>query len=99
MRSLWLVALCAILLAAPALPKDGSTEPSIKDTILKHLKTSEAFTLNVAQAMAEADYAFKLTPPQMSFGEQFVHLSQGFEYFTSPFSGARPNPPKPPSMS
>jgi uncharacterized damage-inducible protein DinB len=35
----------------------------------------------------------------MSFGEQFVHLSQGFEYFICPFSGERPNPLKPASMS
>jgi uncharacterized damage-inducible protein DinB len=99
MRSFSLVALCAIVLAVPAFSKNGCTDVNIKDTILKHLKTSEAFSLNVAEAMPEANFGFKLTPPQMSFGEQFVHLSQGFEYFTSPFSGERPNPLKPASMS
>jgi uncharacterized damage-inducible protein DinB len=49
--------------------------------------------------MPEADYGFKLTPPQKSFAEQLTHLTQGFDYFTASFSGEKPNSPKPASMS
>jgi uncharacterized damage-inducible protein DinB len=86
----------AIALLLSALPVFGQ---DIKTTILKHLKTSREFTVKVAEAMPEADYSFKLTAPQMSFAEQMVHLSQGFDYFLSSFTGEKPNPPKPKSLA
>jgi uncharacterized damage-inducible protein DinB len=49
--------------------------------------------------MPEADYGFKLTPPQMSFAEQMVHLSQAFDEYLSPFFGQKPNPGKPISIN
>jgi uncharacterized damage-inducible protein DinB len=55
--------------------------------------------LKVADQMAEADYGFKLTPPQMSFAEQMVHLAQEQAGLLSPFSGAAPKESKPASMS
>jgi uncharacterized damage-inducible protein DinB len=79
--------------AAPAFAQDEV------QTVLKHLKTSVDFTLKVADQMPEADYAFKLTPPQMSFAEQIVHLTQGLDDFISPFNGQKPNPAKPASMN
>ena len=91
MRKLALLSL--FLIAVPIFAQD------IKSTVVKHLKTSRDFTLKVAEAMPEADYSFKLTPPQMSFAEQIVHLSQGLTYFMSAFSGEKPNPGKPASMS
>lgn len=42
----------------------------IKATVLKHLQTSRDFTIKVAEAMPAENYDFKLTPPQMSFGQQ-----------------------------
>jgi uncharacterized damage-inducible protein DinB len=83
----------SLSLSVPAFSQD------IKGSFVKHLKTSRDFTLKVAEGMPDADYSFKLTAPQMSFAEQLVHLSQGFEYFLSPFSDTKPNPPKPESMS
>lgn len=65
--------------------------------VVKHLKTSRDFTLKVAEAMPAADYDFKLTAPQMSFGGQLTHLSQGLTYFLSAFSGEKPSPGKPKS--
>lgn len=94
MRAISLCILSAIAFVAPAF-----SAVDIKDTIVKHLKTSEAFTLKVAEAMPESDYSFKLTPPQMSFAEQIAHLTQGMEYFTASFVGEKPNPAKPTSMS
>ena len=82
-----------IALAAPALAQNDAA------IFLKHLKTSRDFTLKVAEQMPEGDYGFKLTPPQMSFAEQMVHLSSELDGFLSPFSGEKPNPGKPASMS
>jgi uncharacterized damage-inducible protein DinB len=82
------------VLGAPLL-----AQGDVKATVLKHLKTSRDFTLKVADQMPEADYGFKLTPAQMSFGEQMVHLAQAPEYLLSPIFGEKPNPGKPATMS
>lgn len=74
-------------------------QQDLRTVIASHLKTSRDFTVKVAEAMPEADYGFKLTPPQMSFAEQLIHLSQGLTYFMSPFSGQKPQPGKPDSKS
>jgi uncharacterized damage-inducible protein DinB len=87
----------SLLLTALA-PAAFCSQDDCKAAVLKHLRTSRDFTVKVAEAMPEADYGFKLTPAQMSFGEQMVHLSQGFVYFLSPFSDEKPNPPKPTSL-
>jgi uncharacterized damage-inducible protein DinB len=84
------------LLLAAAIP---AFSQDIKATVLKHLATSRDFTIKVAEAMPESDYDFKLTPPQMSFAGQIVHLSQGFDYFLSPMMGEKPSPAKPKSMA
>jgi len=83
-----------------------ATEPAraqqadLSAIVVKHLTTSRDFTLKVANQMSEADYAFKLTPPQMSFAEQMVHLAQEQAGLLAPFAGAPPKEPaKPASMS
>jgi uncharacterized damage-inducible protein DinB len=85
------------LLAAATLPAFAQND--IKPVVLKHLKVSRDFTLKVAEQMPEASYDFKLTPPQMSFAEQMVHLSQGLAVFVAPFSGSDPAFAKPASMN
>jgi uncharacterized damage-inducible protein DinB len=92
-----LLATTSLMLVAGALPASAQTD--VKTTILKHLKTSRDFTLKVADQMPEATFEFKLTPPQMSFAQQMVHLSQAMEEFLSPFSAGRSNLAKPASMS
>ena len=84
------------ILAVLAMPASGQT---FQAEVVKHLTTSRDFTLKVADAMPASDYGFKLTPPQMSFAGQMVHLSQGLTYFLSTFSGQKPNPGKPKSES
>ena len=71
----------------------------IKAIVVKHLTTSRDFTLKVAGQMPEADYGFKLTPPQMSFGEQMAHLAGEQADLLAPFTGAPPKLSKPASMS
>jgi uncharacterized damage-inducible protein DinB len=71
----------------------------VKAIVLKHLETSRDFTLKVADQMPASSYDFKLTPPQMSFAEQMVHLSQSFDEFLSPMTGETSSAGKPASMS
>src|SRR5579864_5437933 len=80
-----------------AMPSLAQTD--VKAAVLAHLKTSRDFTLKVADQMPEASYGFKLTPPQMSFAEQMVHLAQAQAEFLGPVSGERLNPGKPASMN
>jgi uncharacterized damage-inducible protein DinB len=86
-----------LLLGASVIPAFCQEDPI--QILSKHFKTSEEFTVKVADAMPESDYDFKLTPAQMSFREQMVHLSQGLDYILSGLSGEKPNPPKPASKS
>jgi len=92
-------ALATVLLAVVLTPVSAFSQSDLKSLVLKHLKTSEDFTVKVAEAMPASSYDFKLTAPQLSFGEQLVHLSQGFDYILSPFFSEKPNPPKPKSTS
>jgi uncharacterized damage-inducible protein DinB len=85
------------LIAFAGLPAFGQND--VKAMVLKHLRTSRDFTLKVADQMPEADYGFKLTPPQMSFAEQMVHIAQDQAEFLTPFAGQRADPGKPASMS
>src|SRR5215471_7783470 len=87
----------AAMLVAAAAPAFAQVDA--RAAVVKHLKVSREFTLKVADQMPEANYDFKLTPPQMSFAEQMVHLSQALYEFLSPVAGDRLNPGKPASMS
>jgi len=84
-------------IALAGLPAFAQTD--IKAAFLKHLKISRDFTLKVADQMPEADYGFKLTPPQMSFAEQITHLAQAQAEFLGPFVDGKLNPGKPASMN
>jgi uncharacterized damage-inducible protein DinB len=83
--------------ATATMPLYAQTD--VKAIVLKHLKTSRDSTLKVAGQMPEASYDFKLTPPQMSFAEQMIHLASSLTVFISPLSGQQPKPAKPASMS
>lgn len=85
------------LIAAFAAPTFAQSD--VPATLLAHLKTSRAFTLKVAEQMPEATYDFKLTPPQMSFAGQMVHLSQALDEYLSAFRGQKAAPRKPASLS
>jgi uncharacterized damage-inducible protein DinB len=87
---------CACLLLAG---QPARAQADLKAIVVKHLTTSRDFTLKVAEQMPEADYGFKLTPPQMSFAEQMAHLASDQVALLAPFTGAKPVPSKPSSMS
>jgi uncharacterized damage-inducible protein DinB len=90
---------CATLAMMAAVAVPAFAQSDVQAVVLKHLRTSRDFTLKVADQMPESAYDFKLTPPQMSFAGQLVHLSQALDEYLSPFFGETPNPAKPPSMS
>jgi len=90
-----LVACAAVLFVAHA----AHAQADLKAIVLKHLTTSRDFTLKVAEQMPDADYGFKLTPPQMSFAEQMAHLASDQGALLSPFTTGKPAPSKPASMS
>jgi len=77
----------------------AQAQTDIKAIVVRHLTTSRDFTLKVAAQMPEADYGFKLTPPQMSFAEQMVHLAEEQAGLLSPITNQTPQRAKPPSMS
>jgi len=95
-RLLVLTVACACLLLAS---RPAQAQFDIKAIVVKHLTTSRDFTLKVAEQMPEADYGFKLTPPQMSFGEQMAHLASDQAGLLAPFSSGKPQPSKPASVS
>ena len=84
---------CMVLAGSPAF-----AQTDIKAVVLKHLTISRDFTLKVADQMPEADYGFKLTPPQMSFAEQMTHLAQEQAGILAPFSNDKLNPGQAASM-
>ena len=84
-----------LAVAAPA-----RAQLDIKSVVVKHLTTSRDFTLKVADQMPDADYGFKLTPPQMSFAQQMVHLAQEQPGLLAPFTNGKPaSTAKPSSMN
>jgi uncharacterized damage-inducible protein DinB len=94
--SLTVIFACASLLLTG---QPARAQADLKAIVLKHLTTSRDFTLKVADQMPEAEYGFKLTPPQMSFAEQMAHLASDQVALLAPFTGAKPVPSKPASMS
>lgn len=45
------------------------------DAMVKHYEASKDLTLAVANAMPNADYSFKATEPEMTFGQQINHIA------------------------
>src|SRR4051794_16488945 len=84
-----LVVLLTATVLGPAFGQELSASGDLKTMVLKHLKTSEEFTVKVAEAMPEADYDFKLTPDQMTFGGQITHLSQAVLHYLAPLSAEK----------
>jgi len=96
-----IVSVFLLAIAAAAAAAAGAQEPSasgdLKAMVLKHLRTSEEFTVKVAEAMPESDYDFKLTPDQMTFGGQITHLTQAVLHYLAPLAADKPSASKPAS--
>jgi len=96
MRNLLILTLAA-LAAVPVFSQEVTGAGDLKAIVLKHLQTSEDFTVKVAEAMPDADYSFKLTPDQMTFGGQMTHLAQGMLHYLAPMMADKPSNTKPAS--
>lgn len=92
-----LIAFLATALIGGVSAQELSASGDLKAMVLKHLKTSEEFTLKVAEAMPESDYEFKLTPDQMTFGGQITHLTQAVLHYLAPLSTEKAAATKPAS--
>ena len=66
-------------------------EGPLVQILTKHWETSKQFTLAVAEAMPEADYSFKASPAEMSFGELMNHIAKADALYCSNAIGS-PNP-------
>ena len=95
-RSLMLFLACAGMLFVAG---TANAQTDVKAMVVKHLTVSRDFTLKVAEQMPEADYGFKLTPPQMSFAAQMVHLADDQAVILEPLLGKPAAPSKPASMN
>jgi DinB family protein len=62
--------LTILALAAPAF-----AQTTLHDSMVKHWKTTEEFTLAVAQAMPADGYGFKPVPEELSFGQLMVQIA------------------------
>lgn len=80
-------ALLALCFAA-ALPLAADDNPTVQ-ILKKHIATSRAFTLAVADQMPADQYSFKLTPEQMSFGEQMMHIANADGFFFGKMTGMK----------
>ena len=89
-----LIAILVLAAGAFILQADDNFVP----LMAKHVKTSGEFTVAVAEQMPDADYGYKLTPPQMSFAEQIVHIANANGYFCSILASEKPSLGKPTSM-
>ncbi|HUO30437.1 MAG TPA: DinB family protein [Bryobacteraceae bacterium] len=84
MNRLMTALLVSAALAAPVLAQDA-----LPDTLVKHWKTSKKYMLALADQMPAADYSFKPSPEEMSFGQQLAHIAQANAYFFSTISGQK----------
>ena len=63
------------LLTIIALSLPAMAQTTVHDSLVKHWKTTEDFTLAVAQAMPADGYAFKPVPEELSFGQLMVQIA------------------------
>lgn len=68
-------------------PVFGFQDTTVK-LLKKHIETSRDFTIAVAKQMPDNQYSFKLTPEQMSFGEQMVHIANANGFFFGKMTGS-----------
>jgi uncharacterized damage-inducible protein DinB len=94
-----LVRLFSIAILTSCIAVSALAQDAFVARYLTHLKTSRDFTIKVAQQMPDADYGYKLTPPQMSFGEQLAHLAETNLWLYSTMAGEKSPLQKPKQLT
>lgn len=97
-RRLAAVGIAGLLVSWPSTCQTTQAEAPTKDVVLTHLKTSREFTLAIARQMPTTEYSFRLTPQQMTFAEQMVHLASDMDVFLAPLVAPTPDLVRPVSM-
>ncbi|MDQ6678055.1 MAG: DinB family protein [Acidobacteriota bacterium] len=77
-----------VFLIAGALSLAAADNTTVQ-ILKKHVITSRNFTIEVAKQMPADQYGFKLTPEQMSFGEQMVHIANANGFFFGKMTGQK----------
>lgn len=103
-KKIFVMALCWILAGSiagmgNAFAQTAATNTSsrfVKD-FQTHWMTAKGLAIAVAEAMPEADYTFKPTTEEMSFGQQITHIAQanyGYCAFVRQVKSPYPEPPE-----
>jgi uncharacterized damage-inducible protein DinB len=79
--------------------RDPDDQGSVSQEFKARWATTKAFTLEVADAMPEADYGFKPTPGEMTFGALMWHIAIANEFRFSQVAGVAFQPPAGPLPS
>ncbi len=75
MRSTMPIKLLPKLLLAFALALPALAQTTLKDSLAKHWKTTEDFTIAVARLMPADSYGFKPVPEELSFGQLMLQIA------------------------
>lgn len=80
----------AIAIAAPIFAADAnSSSAKATQDFMKHWTVARGLTIAVAEAMPDDKYDFKPVPPEMSFGEQMVHIAAANYSYCARMSGSK----------
>jgi uncharacterized damage-inducible protein DinB len=91
------VAFGVLFVAAGVRAQESHPGGLFLDAFQKHWSTAKGLTLAVADAMPAESYDFKPSPPEMSFGEQIIHIVEanyGYCAFIADAKSPYPDPAK-----
>ncbi len=71
----------------------------LRDDLLSHWRAERAYTMEALEAMPAADFDFRPSPEQRTFGEQLAHLGRANAAYFSSFAKAEGDPPTPPESA
>jgi uncharacterized damage-inducible protein DinB len=83
------LALCALCIAVSQVAFAQDSSKTLVNELVKHWEASKSLSLEVTEAMPEADFSFKATPPERSFGGQMNHLAGGNAFYCSVALGTK----------
>ena len=87
-----------LLLGLPSAPASGQTPRDVSEFLRARWLASAAYTRAIAEQMPAADYQFRSSPEQMTFGEQLLHIAEQdvsiFREMGAQIEFAKPSPVK-----
>lgn len=86
-RGIFLVVLCAV--SAPLSFAQTASGSRFVQDFEKHWANAKGLAVAVANAMPAEDYSFKPVAPEMSFGEQMMHITEANYGYCAFLTGAK----------